>query len=164
MRFRRQTVADGAVPAARLHVGPGFAAAEVSTGLLRPLEAFGALAVQPLFGTLGTVTAVLAIATIHSFAAVGTVATVEAVLSILTVPPVIAPAVVLERTVTIPVARTLRLMAVFAMWTVGAVVIAALAAYFRHSGLIAPLTGHHRLFAGRFEDVFTFRLAAEAGL
>jgi hypothetical protein len=119
-----------------------------------------------VFGAFGTITAVLAIASIHPFAAVGPVATVEAIRAILAVAPVIAPAVALEGTVTvtIPVTWTLLLMAVFALWTVGPVVIAALAATFRHSGLVATLTGYHRLLPGRVEDVFAFCLSAEAGL
>jgi hypothetical protein len=131
---------------------------------LGPFEAFRALAVHPVFGAFGTITAVLAIASIHPFAAVGPVATVEAIRAILAVAPVIAPAVALEGTVTIPVAGTLLLMTVFALWTVGPVVIAALAATFRHSGLVATLTGYHRLLPGRVEDVFAFCLSAEAGL
>ena len=90
MRFRRQTVADGAFPAALRHIAARLAAAEITPGLLRPFEAFGALAVHTLFG------AVLAIATIHPFAAVRPVTPVEAVRAILTVAPVIAAAFVLE--------------------------------------------------------------------
>jgi hypothetical protein len=120
MRFRRQTVADGALPAALRYIATRLAAAEIAPGLLRPFEALGALAVHPLFGAFWTITAVRAIATIHPFAAVRPVTPVEAVRAIraiLTVAPVIAAAVVLERTitVTIPVARSLLLMAVLAV-------------------------------------------------
>jgi hypothetical protein len=46
----------------------------------------------------------------------------------------------------------------------GPVVEAALAGNVRHTGLIAPLTGHHGLFAGGVEGIFAFPFAAEAGL
>ncbi len=136
MCFGRQTISGGTLAAARRHgplgafgaiwtiwairtFGPGFDRAYFGSGNGRALEALGTVAVHAMLGSFRTIAAILTVGALEALLTIRpvlTIRTVAAIWPVLTIWAVaVAAAITLVGTITVAVARTLMLVALFAV-------------------------------------------------
>lgn len=143
VRFRWQAISGRTLAAARRQTafgtfGARLAGPHLGGGGGWTLEALGPVAVHAIFvaiRTVGTVEALLTVGTLEAVLTIWPILTVGAVVPILTIAE--ATAVTLERT--IAVARTLMLVAVFAVHALRAIFEAALAAFLEARLIVGAL-------------------------